>query len=454
MHAHLTPPDQAESGRHDLRRTLGTFDITMIVVGGMIGSGIFMNPYLAAREIRDPTLLLCVWALGGLIALAGARCYSQLAAARPHAGGQYSYLRDAYHPVVAYVYGWSLLVIAQSGGMAAVAMIFARYLAEAVGRDLPDGMVAATLLGLITIVNCLGARAWKSVQNTCTLIKSLLLLGFIVVGFLFVTAHPSFPEIPQSYAPDSLGLITALGAALIPVLFAFGGWQTACFLAGETRDPQRTLPRALLIGVGLVVALYLAMNYVCIRAMGTEVLARTPAPGAAVMRLAMGYWGATIIAVIIAISSAGFLAQNMLTVPRVYFAMADDGLFFRGVRWVHPRTGTPVVAVALQGAVAIIIALTGKYEQILTWVVPVDFLFYGLAASCLLIFSRRASSARFPPTAMLFIAACAFVVIVSLVRYPRDGAIGFGVALTGVPAYYVWRWRKAGGFTKRKEGHL
>lgn len=421
----------------------------MIVMGGMIGSGIFMNTYIAARHVHTPFLIVSAWILGGLIAFAGACSYAELAAARPDVGGQYAYIRDAYHPSVAFLYGWGLLVIAQSGGMAAVAITFARYLGEAMRTRLPEAPVAAALLAVLAIINCLGVRTWAAVQNGLTILKTVLVALLVVCGYLFV-ARPQAAPGPLLDRPVSLDLATAIGAALVPILFAYGGWQTSCFIAGEVREPRKNLPRALLIGVGSVVLLYIGVNYVSVRALGSEGLAQATAPATAVMRIVAGEMGALMVAAGIALSAAGFLMQCMLTVPRVYLAMAEDGLFIGKVKWRHPRTGMPVAAIVLQAGVAIVIAFSGKYEQILSWIVPVDFFFYGLAASCVFVFRHRkgragASSAQaYPLAPVLFVAACCFVVVVSIYCFPRESLIGWSVVLTGIPVYLLWDRRRRG----------
>jgi APA family basic amino acid/polyamine antiporter len=249
-------------------------------------------------------------------------------------------------------------------------------------------------------------------------------------------------------APRPLTTAFAFGAAMVPVLFAYGGWQTACFIAGEVREPRKNLPRGLLIGVAGVIALYLLVNFVCVRALGPRGLAGTDTPASEVMRMALGEKGATIIAIGITISTLGFLSQSILTAPRVYFAMAEDGLFFKSVAWLHPQTRVPVVAIALQGALAIIIALSGRYGQILNYVVSVDFIFFGLTAACIFVFRRRAKAENagyrmpgHPVTTALFVAACWIVVINTVIKYPANTVIGLLIMLAGIPVYFFWRWR-------------
>ena len=244
---------------------------------------------------------------------------------------------------------------------------------------------------------------------------------------------------------------------MIPVLFAYGGWQTANFIASEVRDPRRNLPRGLLTGVCGVIVLYVSVALVCVRALGPSQLAATSTPASAVMRLALGQRGAQLIAFGIAVSTFGFLSQNILTAPRVYYAMAEDGLFFRSVGWVSPRTRVPVVAIAMQGALAIVMAVSGGYEQILNYVSSVDWIFFGLGGSCLLVFRHRDRSLRTQPTevgefrvpghpfvTLFFVAACALVVANTIYKYPLNAAIGLGLMFAGIPAYFAWqRFRPA-----------
>ena len=441
-----------------LVRRLGLFDATMIVMGGIIGSGIFINPYVVARQVNTPFLILGVWALGGLIALAAAFIWAELAALRPEVGGQYAYLREAFHPSIAFLYGWALLLVIQTGGMAAVAVTFARYFVELTHVPFPDWLVAILALGGLTAINCLGVRSGSTVQSILMVLKILAILSLIICGiFLAGSSGSRVSETSELLArPISFDLLTSIGAAMVPVLFAYGGWQTASFVAGEIREPRKNLPRGLIIGVTGVVLLYLAVNFVCLRVLGTEGLAATTTPASDVMRLALGETGARAIAAGIAISTLGFLSQGMLTAPRVYFAMAEDGLFFKEVGRLHPKTHVPVVAIALQGVLAIVIALSGRYEQILNYVVSVDFIFFGLTAMCIFLFRRRKQHQGrsdsnaitrvpgHPVTTGLFVIVCWLVVINTVYKYPENTLIGLVILLAGIPAYFFWRGRRTG----------
>lgn len=432
-----------------LARRLGVFDATMLVMGGIVGSGIFINPYVVARQVHTPALILGAWLVGGAVALLGAFVYAELAGRLPQTGGQYVYLREAYGDALAFLYGWTLLLVTQTGGMAAVAVTFSKYFLELTGASLKDWQIAVAVLGLLTLINCLGVRAGGTVQSALMLTKILAIAALIVCGIFFVRAPHSIINQPVIDRPVSFDLLVAMGAALTPVMFAYGGWQTASFVSGELRNPKRDLARGLLIGVVGVVALYMGVNFVYVYALGADGLAQTTVPASAVMRLLFGETGARLIAVGIAISTLGFLSQGMLTAPRVYFAMADDGLFFRSVARLNERTRAPVVAIALQGALAIIIALLGKYEQILNYVVSIDFISFGSTGASLFVFRRRAKffqqdNASYkmpghPVTTALFVAACALVVLSTFYKYPRNSVIGLAIVLAGVPIYFLWR---------------
>jgi APA family basic amino acid/polyamine antiporter len=435
------------AGEPKLVRRLGLFDATMLVMGGIVGAGIFVNPAEVARAVDTPLLIVGAWLIGGAIAIAGAFVYAELAARRPEVGGQYAYLRDAWGPMPAFLYGWSLLLVIQSGGMAAVAITFARYFLELTHLPLADGAVAAAALALLTAINCLGVRAGSNVQSVLMLLKIFAIAALVLCGLLLAGAFPEAARVPAELAP-TLATLGALGAALTPVMFAYGGWQTASFVAAEMRDPRRDLARGLLFGVIGVILLYAGVAFTCVYVLGPEGLAETRTPATAVMRLALGDTGATLIALGIAISALGFLSQGMLTAPRVYFAMAEDRLFFRSVATVSEKTHVPTVAILLQGAVAIIIALSGTFGQILSYVVSVDFIWFGLTGAALFVFRRREgpdASFRVPGhpwTSLLFVAACALIVVATLWNNPVNSLIGFAILLAGIPAFLYWQARR------------
>ena len=421
----------------------------MLVMGGIVGSGIFMNPSVVARQVHSPFLILGAWVAGGGLALLGAFIWAELATRLPEAGGQYVYLREAYHPAVAFLYGWVLLLVTQTGGMAAVAVTFARYFREISGVGAGDSAIAAVVLLALTVVNCFGARAGSNVQSALMLTKTAAIAAMVVVGFALGGGH--LHPLPLLDRPPSFGLLAAIGAAMIPVAFAYGGWQTATFVAGEMRHPGRDLSRGLIAGVVGVVALYLSVNVVCVKVLGPAGLADTTTPASAVMRAALGERGAWWIALGIAVSTLGFLAQGMLTAPRVYNAMARDGLFFERVGRLDPRTGAPVTAIVLQGAASVAIAFSGSYERILNYVVTVDFISFGLTAFALFRLPRPQPGTAglyrapgHPWTTAVFVIACAAIVASTVGADPVNTARGWGILLSGLPVYLYWsRFRKS-----------
>jgi APA family basic amino acid/polyamine antiporter len=445
---------------------LGLFDITMLVMGSVIGAGIFVVPHTVAALVPAPAPVLAAWVVGGLISMAGGLVYADLARRRPHVGGQYAFLREAYHPALAFVYGWSLLWIIQSGGMAAVAVVFGTYfnqlllLLGAAATPGSDALTAALAVAAVTAVNCTGARAGSTAQNVLMSLKILAILTLVLCGLLAADARWSVfggQKAAGDWPP------TAFAAALVQVFFAYGGWHTTTFLAAEVRDPTRTLPRGLILGVTGVIVLYLGVSLACLRVLGAEELAVNPSPAAAVMQRALGAPGAALLSAGVAVSALGFVSQASLTSPRVYYAMARDGLFFRGVAWVHPRTRSPVVAVLLQGAFALVLAVTRTFQEILNSVMCVEMTFFALTALGLFVIRRRDGSAPgpacravpgHPVTTLLFAAVNVALVLDLFYREPANSAAVAAIALAGLPAYYLWarRGRRVGAVPAATEG--
>jgi len=374
----------------------------------------------------------------------GAFIWAELATRLPGAGGQYLYLREAYHPSVAFVYGWGLLLVTQTGGMAAVAVIFSSYFRGLTGVNWSDSVLAAIVLLSLTAINCLGARAGSNIQNLLMLLRIGAIAALVVLGMAL--GGSSLKSEPLLGQPVSFGLLKSIGAAMVPIAFAYGGWQTATFVAGEMRDARRDLSRGLLMGVAGVVALYLAVNIVSLRVLGPAGLDATNTPASNVMRVGLGERGAQWIAAAIAISTLGFLSQSMLTAPRVYYAMARDGLFFRSVGKLSSGTRAPVMAIVLQGVAATIIACSGKYGEILNFEVTVDFIFFGMTAASLFVLRRRqvgSTTAVYrapghPFTTILFVLSCAGIVGSAIVAAPGNSAIALCIMISALPIYYWW----------------
>ncbi|MGH7668631.1 MAG: APC family permease, partial [Gemmatimonadaceae bacterium] len=368
---------------------------------------------------------------------------------------QYAYLRDAFHPMVAFLYGWGLLLVTQTGGMAAVAVTFALYFRELTGTGMSPAALAVLALVVLTIVNCLGVRWGSNVQSGLMVTKIVAVLALVILGWKAVRMPATSAVWLPSTADKPVPI--AFAAAMVPVLFAYGGWQTSSFVSGEMKHPARDLPRGLLIGVAGVVLLYLGVNVVCLHALGPAGLAATKTPASAVMQLALGSTGARLIAAGIAVSTIGFLSQGMLTAPRVYYAMARDGVFFRAVGWLDPRSRVPTVAIALQGVWAAVIALSGRYDQILNYVVSMDAVFFGLTGAALLVLRRRegapgASQAGMgavtmrvpghPWTTLAFVIAFWSLAASTILQFPRDSGVGLLIMGAGVPVYWIWAGRQ------------
>lgn len=447
----MTSPDSPDSPGYV--RRLGPFDATMVVVGGIVGAGIFLNPAIVAQRVGTPAMVLGAWALGGAIALVGALCFAELGARRPEAGGGYLYLRETLGPLPAFLYGWTLLLVINSGGIAAVAVTFARYAAELVGGG--QGLVVPLAVGaivLLTAVNVLGVRQGSLTQNLFTVLKLAALAVLVVVGVFLATGEAGGSGAASGLAPGAVGAAgttlspwLAMGTALIPVLFAYGGWQHANHIAGEVRKPERTLPVALILGVAVVVVTYLFANLAYVRALGVGDLAASLAPASDVMRRVTGPLGARFIAAGIAVSTFGILNLFILAVPRVYQTMAADGLFFRNMAELHPRFRTPHRALLLQAGWSIVLALSGTYGELLDWVVFGDWIFFGLVASTIFVYRRRRGPPDgfrvplYPLLPMLFVGVSAMVVASSVLSNPRNALYGTLIIGAGVPVYLWWR---------------
>jgi APA family basic amino acid/polyamine antiporter len=427
-------------------RRLGLFSSTMAVVGGIIGSGIFLNPAIVAQRTHTARLTIVVWVLGGVIALMGAFCFGELGRRMPRAGGGYVYLREAFGPLAGFLYGWALLLVIATGACAAVAMTFARYAAALFA--LPDTAVvplAAAAILVLSAINYVGVAPGAVTLNIFTVLKLGALAALIVAGLALTPGAPV--PLPAATAARAGGLVLVIGTALVPILFAYGGWQQTNFIADEIVDAERTLPRALLIGTAIVVAVYVLANLAYLRELGVGGLAASSAPAADVMASTLGDWGRRLISLGIACSTFGFLDLVILVSPRVYQAMAADGVFFPALGTLHPRYRTPSRAIVVQGIWAILLMLTGTYGQLLDYVVFGDWIFFGLTAATLFVFRRAGPSPGFsaplyPVTPALFCLAAIYVVIGSVVSAPVNAAIGAALLLSGIPVFLVWHERR------------
>lgn len=423
----------------------------MIVISGIIGSGIFINPYVVAQKVETPFLILGVWIAGGGIALFGAWVFAELSTVMPRVGGQYAFFREAFHPLVAFLHGWALLLIVQSGATAAVAVAFAEYVATLVA--VPQGAVpwlAAAILLAVALFHALGIKPGAVLLNAITFTKTVALAALIVGAFVLtgesgITFEPLVPD----RLSGGLPLLSAFLAGLVPAMFAYGGWQNLNYVSEEVREPQRNLPRAILIGVFCVIAVYVSANVAYVHGLGAPGLAATKTPAADVARLLMGETGAKVISLLIVVSTFGFLNLSLLAAPRVYYAMAADGLFFRSLARLSPRFRAPTAAILLQGALAAAYALTNSYDRLLSYAVFADWIFFAFSGLALIVFRKKLPDAprpfpvpAYPLVPILFALAGAGIVVNIFFTDLENALKGTLIFLLGVPVYYFWSRRR------------
>jgi basic amino acid/polyamine antiporter, APA family len=418
------------------------------VIGTVIGSGIFLVPGGVLRQAggqAGPALV--VWVVGGALSLLGALAYGELGAMNPAAGGLYVYLRDAFGPLTAFLYGWTFFLVIATGSAATLAVASTSYLQQFISLG-PIGqkLAAVGLLAIVAAINVRSTRGSADVQNWSTAIKvgALLIMSVVLVLAPRVAPPDPLPFWPSSFTPS---LLSGMGLGMIGVLWAYEGWQYVTFSAGEAINPQRTFPRAIVIGTASLIGIYLFANVGYLAALGTTGVATSDRVAAEAVGAIVGPAAAQLIAAVILVSI--FSATNGLTIsaPRVYYAMAQDGLFFRKLAEVHPRFGTPAVSIIAGTVWAMVLAASGTFEQLLTYVVFVGWIFYALGAACVFVLRRTRPDADrpfrvpgYPFTPLLFIVAAVALVGNTIATQPARAAVGIGVVLLGVPVYYVWRY--------------
>jgi len=427
-------------------RRLGVWDAAMIVIGGVIGAGIFRTPATVAERTGSGWALLLLWMAGGALTLAGVLSYAELGARRPQAGGTYVYLREAFGGLPAFLFGWTMALINYPGSVAAVATTFADYACSAVG--LPREWVKPLAVGAIAFivgVNLFGIRAGALMQNIFTMLKLAAIVLLIVVGLVLARGHFGTALATDTTHPVSPG--TFIGA-LLPVLFAYGGFHYLNDLAGEVRDPQRTLPRALGLGMASVVVCYLLVNFAYLAGLGHAGLAASVAPAADLMRGLFGPSGATVIAVGIACSTFGYCSIAIAGGARVLQVMSADGMFFKPVARIEPRTRAPQVALVALGAWAIVLTLSGSFGALLDYTTVGEWLSH--AAGIATIFWYRLKLADepspyrvpfYPWLPMLFVATVLGVIIATAIAEPANAGMSLLIIACGVPVYWFWRRR-------------
>ena len=431
----------------------------MVVVGGIIGAGIFINPYIVAQRLDSPGLVLAAWVAGGLIAMAGALTFAELGVVMPKAGGHYAYIREAFHPLLGFLYGWALLFMIETGAIAAVAITFAEYTLRLVGRE-GVGVIPLSFVAIVVVggINALGVKPGSRVLNLFVVLKVAALALLIGIGLFIPGGGASgigeMMSVQGGAGREGFGLaIWAFGAALIPVMFSFGGWQNANYVAEEIKDPPKNLPRSLIIGTALVVVIYVFVNWVYLRTLGHGGLAATLTPAGDTAQVLVGDWGDNFLALAISISTFGFLNLTMLAPTRVYYAMARDGVFLSSVSKLHPRFRSPTRAIYLQTGLALVLLFWKDYAGLVDYVVFADWIFFGLAGASLFVFRRTLplanrpegmfSTPLYPLVPGLFVAVAFFIVLSSFWSDPLGSALGVLLLATGAPAFFYWKKRYA-----------
>jgi basic amino acid/polyamine antiporter, APA family len=428
-----------------LRRTLSLRDLIFIGVGTVIGSGIWLTPGGVLRAAGSPGLALLAWSVGGVLSLLGALTFAELGASRPDSGGMYVYLRDAFGPTLAFLYGWTMFLVIGSGSLATLAAAFPRYASVFVPLS-PAGSKAVSLgmIALVTGINVLGTRRSANVQGVTTSLKAGVI---IVLAVVFIVASPGTSRAVDWWPGHvSIGIVSGMITGMIGVLWAYEGWQYVTFSAGETLEPQRTFARGIVIGTAILVGLYVLANVGYLSALGADGVAASDRVASDAASAVVGPWAAKAVAGVILVSIFSAANGMMLTLPRLFFAMARDRLFFARLAEVHSGFGTPAAAIGSTALWSSVLVLSGTFEQLLTYVVFMSWLWFALGALTIFAYRSREPDAprpfrtpAYPVTPIVFVLAALVIVINTIVAQPVQSLVGLGLALLGLPAYRVWK---------------
>jgi len=442
-----------ESPQSGLPRVLGLWDIVGIVIGGVVGSGIFIVPAVIASEVASPLLILSVWVVGGLLSFFGALAFAELSAAYPQAGGIYVYLRESYGSLIAFLFGWTVFLVIDSGAIATLAVgISTKYLPYFLPlSDATAKLVSVMIIVMLVVINYVGVRWGANLQNFLTIIKFFALVVVSVIVFIFVKGNTAnfVKPAPESF---SWGLFGSFGVALVAVLWAYKGWEAATYSAGETKRPEKNVPWGIFIGMIAVIVIYFITNLAYLYAFPASQMAQSDRIASDAMSVAIGPIGATVIAVIILLSMTGAANQVLLTSPRIYYAMAKDGLFFSKLSSVHSKFLTPHISIVVIGIWSIILSLSGTFEQLFTYVIFGQWIFFGLTAGAVIILRKKRpdlprpyKTVGYPFTPIIFILAALVISLNTLVNEFFNALAGLVIICLGLPAYFYWRNKKAKG---------
>ncbi|MDH3496868.1 MAG: amino acid permease [Gemmatimonadota bacterium] len=427
-----------------LKRELSLFDATTINVGTMIASAIFIVPSMIALQLRASGLVLAVWILGGVVSLLGALCMAELGAAFPRAGGLFVYLREAYGPVWGFLYGWAVAVLVNPASIAAIGAIFAAYVSFFVplGATAQKAVAVGSIVAL-TLLNCAGVRAGAVTQNVLTTLKVAALAGLVVAAFALPggSGGQLAPWLPASFD----GLWGPVGIAMVAVLFAYDGWIEITYVGGEVEHPGRVLPQSIVYSLVIVIAVYTLVNLAFLYVLAPAGMAGSALVASDAATVVLGSAGAAFVAAAIVIATLGANNGIVLTSARIPYAMARDGAFFAWAGRVHPSLGTPVPALLAQGAVASVMALTGTYEQLFTYVVFASWVFYAMGAAAVIRLRRTAPDLPrpyrawgYPWTPLVFVGFAIWLVASTVLETPREALVGVVIVAAGLPLYRHW----------------
>lgn len=433
----------------ELRRTLGFGDVVLLTLGTVIGSGIFLVPAVVLRQTGGSlSLALTAWIVGGVVSFLGALTYAELGAAKPEAGGLYAYIRDAFGPLPAFLYGWTSILVIASGSIAALSVAFSNYLGELLPLSpLGAKIVSVLMIVVIATMNVRGTRESASLENVATTVKvgGLIVISACLIALGLGRTPPTAPTVA---APASVA--ASIGSAMIGILWAYEGWQYATFSAGEIREPQRVFPRALAVATAALIGLYLVANIAYVATLGVNGAAQSDRVAADAMRVAFGAWSGKAFSALVLVSIFSAANGILLTAPRLYYSMARDGVFFERLSRVHPRLGTPVSAIVLLAVWSAVLAASGTFGQLLTYVVFTGWIFYGLGAlAAVVLRAKQPTMPRpfrtpgYPLTPLLFVASSALLVLNTLLEQPSEAVIGLAIVVAGAPAFFLWRARSS-----------
>jgi APA family basic amino acid/polyamine antiporter len=427
----------------ELKKALSRFDLIMIAIGSTIGSGIFLTPALIANSLHTPIYILIIWLVGGLLILCGALTFAELGALMPQAGGVYVYLSEGYGKLFGFLYGWAYILVVNTGGIAALSVAFTTYLAY----FFPMSMVVLKIVAVcgilfLTIINVVGVKVGGIFSDVFTVLKLIGIFGVIAVGFIFGGS-----SVNDFSFTTSSGISGGLAVAMVGVLWSYGGWQHATYAAGEAKNAKKDVPIAMIIAALSVTAIYVLINIGYMFLLPVNTIANSPSVAADAVKTVLGPVGGGIIAMIIFISTFGTAGIYTLTAPRIYFAMAKDGIFFPQIAKIHPKYNTPSNAIIIQSTWAVLLIMFwGTFENLISYVVFTDWIFFGLTAASVFIFRKKLPNIKrdyktlgYPITPILFVLMAAWFVINTLIEKPEQAVAGLIMLGLGLPVYYYWR---------------